>query len=169
VVRSPPLDWGMPQKRGKMSQSSTTIIGNVTDDPKLMFSGEGNARINFSVAVNHYWTDSSGEKQEKTSYINVTAWRFLAEDSANVLEKGVGVIVTGRLEQRSWEDKETGKTRSVVEITADNIGILTRSIESFERKRRNAGDGGGAKKAVSPRQAQQRQTVPAITDEEEPF
>lgn len=150
-----------------MSQSPTTIIGNVTDDPKLMFTGEGTPRINFSVAVNHYWTDGNGEKQEKTSYINVTAWRYLAEDSANVLEKGVGVIVTGRLESRSWEDKETGKTRSVVEITADNIGIQTRSIEKFERKRR--GGDSATKKAQSPRQAQQRQTVPAITDEEEPF
>jgi single-strand DNA-binding protein len=154
-----------------MSQSATTIIGNVTDDPKLMFTGEGTARINFGVAVNHYWTDSNGEKQEKVSYINVTAWRYLAEDSAAVLEKGVGVIVSGRLEQRSWEDKETGKMRSSVEITADNIGILTRSIEKFERKRRgnNGSEGSTAKKAVSPRQAQQRQTVPAITDEEEPF
>lgn len=153
-----------------MSQSPTTIIGNVTDEPKLTFTGEGTPRLNFGVAVNHYWTDNNGEKQEKTSFINVTAWRFLAEDSANVLEKGVGVIVNGRLEQRSWEDKETGKTRSVIEITADNIGVLTRSIETFERKRRGGeGNGGNAKKATSPRQAQQRQTVPTITDEEEPF
>lgn len=167
-----PIGLGRAPKteRRKMSQSATTIIGNVTDDPKLMFTGEGTARINFGVAVNHYWTDSNGEKQEKVSYINVTAWRYLAEDSANVLEKGVGVIVTGRLEQRSWDDKETGKTRSTVEIIADNIGVLTRSIEKFERKRRgNGNEGSTAKKAVSPRQAQQRQSVPTITDEEEPF
>ena len=152
-----------------MSQSPTTIIGNVTDDPKLTFTGEGTPRLNFGVAINHYWTDASGEKQEKTSFINVTAWRYLAEDSANVLEKGVGVIINGRLEQRSWDDKESGQKRSVVEITADNIGLLTRSIESFERKRRNNEGGAPAKKAVSPRQAQQRQTVPAIQDNEEPF
>jgi single-strand DNA-binding protein len=93
--------------------------------------------LNFGVAINHYWTDASGEKQENTSFINVTAWRYLAEDSANVLEKGVGVIINGRLEQRSWDDKESGQKRSVVEITADNIGLLTRSIESFVGKRRN--------------------------------
>jgi len=153
-----------------MSQSATTIIGNVTDDPKLTFTGEGTARLNFGVAVNHYYTDAKGEKQEKVSFINVTAWRYLAEDSASVLEKGVGVIVSGRLEQRSWDDKETGQKRSVVEITADNVGVLTRSIESFERKRRGNSEGGApAKKAVSPRQAQSRQSVPNITDEEEPF
>lgn len=149
-----------------MSQSPATIIGNVTDDPKLTFSADGKPRLAFSVAINHYWTDASGEKQEKTSYINVVAWRYLAEDSANVLEKGVGVIVTGRLEQRSWEDKETGKNRSLVELVADSIGLQTRSIESFERKRRGNADGQPAKKAAAPRQAA-RQAV--IQDEEEPF
>lgn len=149
-----------------MSQSPATIIGNVTDDPKLTFSADGKPRLAFSVAINHYWTDASGEKQEKTSYINVVAWRYLAEDSANVLEKGVGVIVTGRLEQRSWEDKETGKNRSLVELVADSIGLQTRSIESFERKRRGNSDGQPAKKAAAPRQAA-RQAV--IQDEEEPF
>ena len=152
-----------------MSQSPSTIIGNITDDPKLSFTADGKPRLAFGVAVNHYWTDQSGEKQEKTSYFNVIAWRYVAEDSASVLEKGVGVMVSGRLEQRSWDDKESGQKRSVVEITADNIGLLTRSIESFERKRRNNEGGAPAKKAVSPRQAQQRQSVPAIQDNEEPF
>lgn len=148
-----------------MSQSPATIIGNVTDDPKLTFTGDGKPRLAFSVAVNHYWTDNSGEKQEKTSYINVIAWRYLAEDSANVLEKGVGVIVTGRLEQRSWEDKETGKNRSIVELVADSIGLQTRSIESFERKRRTGTDGQAAKKASAPRQAARQ----VVEEDDEPF
>lgn len=147
-----------------MSQSPTTIIGNVTDDPKLTFTADGKPRLAFSVAVNHYWTDASGEKQEKVSYINVIAWRYLADDSASVLEKGVGVIVMGRLEQRSWEDKDTGKNRSIVELVADAVGIQTRSIETFERKRRNASDGQSTKKASAPRQA-----VRQIVEEEEPF
>ena len=152
-----------------MSQSPTTIIGNVTDDPKITFTAEGTPRLNFGVAVNRYWTDASGEKQEKTSFINVTAWRYLAEDSA-VLEKGVGVIVNGTLDQRSWQDKETGAKRSVVEITAENIGVLTRSIETFERKRRSTEGGAPAKKAMSPRAAAPvKQSVPTIIDSESPF
>lgn len=148
-----------------MSQSPATIIGNVTDDPKLTFTADGKPRLAFSVAVNHYWTDASGEKQEKVSYINVIAWRYLADDSAGVLEKGVGVIVTGRLEQRSWEDKESGKNRSIVELVADAIGVQTRSIESFERKRRSGSDGQQSKKASAPRQAARQ----VIEEDSEPF
>jgi len=148
-----------------MSQAPATIIGNVTDDPKLTFTADGKPRLAFSVAVNHYWTDGSGEKQEKVSYINVVSWRYLADDSANVLEKGVGVIVVGRLEQRSWEDKETGKNRSIIELVADAIGVQTRSIESFERKRRSGSDGQPAKKAAAPRQAARQ----VVEEDDEPF
>ena len=91
-------------------------------------------------------------------------WRYTAEDAANILEKGVGVIVTGRLEQRSWE-ADDGTKRSAIELIADNIGIQARSIESFERKRRN-NDGAGAQKKAAPAA---RQSAPRITEEEEPF
>lgn len=154
-----------------MSQSPSTIIGNITDDPKLSFTADGKPRLAFGVAVNHYWTDQSGEKQEKTSYFNVIAWRYVAEDSASVLEKGVGVMVSGRLEQRSWE-ADDGTKRYVVELIADHIGVLTRSIETFARKRRGNAEGEAlpAKKAISPRQARPAlHSVPQITENEEPF
>lgn len=148
-----------------MSQSQTVLIGNVTSDPELKYLTNGQAKLAFSIAVNHSWTDQAGEKQEKASFFNVVAWRYTAEDAANILEKGVGVIVTGRLEQRSWEAEDGGK-RSAIELIADNIGIQARSIESFERKRRSNDGAGAQKKAAAPaRQAQQRQ----ITEEEEPF
>jgi len=155
-----------------MISAQATIIGNITNDPELKFVANGAALLRFTVASNHYWTDGDGEKKESTMFIDCTAWRFTAEDSANVLEKGVGVMVVGRLEEQSWEDKETGAKRSKICLIADNVAILTRSIESFERKRRSNNDGGSSaspKKAVSPRQAQQRQSVPTIQDNEEPF
>ena len=90
---------------------------------------------------------------EETSFFNVVAWRKLAEDTADVLEKGVGVIVQGRLEQRSWEDKE-GNKRSTVEVVAENVAIQTRSISDFTRKRGGDNAEGGSKRATaaSPRQ-----------------
>ena len=146
-----------------MSQSPATLIGNVTQDPELTFTTSGIAKLSFSIASNYSYTDASGEKQEKASFFNVIAWRFLAEDSAAVLEKGVGVIVTGRLEQRSWEDKE-GNKRQTVELVADSIGVQTRSIESFERKKRQQGD------APAARPAAKRSAPAAVTPpEEEPF
>ena len=83
-----------------MSASPVTLVGNLTADPELKFLPTGVGKLAFSIAVNHYWTDQDGEKQEKTSFFNVVAWRNLAEDAANVLAKGVRVVVTGRLEQR---------------------------------------------------------------------
>lgn len=149
-----------------MSQSPTTIVGNVTNDPELKFTGQGKPSLKFGVAVNTYWTDASGEKKERTSYFNIVAWGYLAEDTAAVLEKGVGVVVSGRLDQRSWEGDD-GKKNSTIEVVADTIGVQTRSIETFVRKRRSGGEeAGSAKRPVA---ATQRRAQPSISDEEEPF
>lgn len=149
-----------------MSASPTTIVGNITADPELKFLDNGTAKTSFSVAVGHYWTDASGEKQEKTSYFDVVAWRYLAEDVARVLEKGVRVVVTGRLEQRSWE--QDGAKRSKVELIADDVAVAVKSIDSFERRRAGEKADGGAKKQASPARPKQapKQT---ISEEDEPF
>ena len=144
-----------------MNNAPITIIGNLTDDPKLEYSANDQARLSFGVAVNHVWYDKSNEKQEKVSFFNVTAWRYLAENSARVLEKGIGVIVYGRLEQRSYEDKE-GNKKSIIELVADDIAILTRSIETLERRVGKQQDGGQV--SSSQRQSPQgaaRRTKPA--------
>ena len=124
-----------------MSASPVTLIGNLTADPELKFLPTGVGKLAFSIAVNHYWTDTDGEKQEKVSFFNIVAWRNLADDAANVLTKGVRVVVTGRLE-RSWDDKETGAKRSTVEVLADNIGLAVGNIESFVRKQKPEGQTG---------------------------
>jgi single-strand DNA-binding protein len=116
-----------------MATATLTISGNITNEPELIYTQSGAARLAFGVAVNYNFTDANGEKQEKTSYFNVTAWRYLAENSSRTLEKGIGVIVTGRLEQRSYEDKD-GIKRSAVDLIADEIGIATRSLESVQRR-----------------------------------
>lgn len=155
-----------------MSASPTTIVGNLTADPELKFLGNGTPKTEFSVAVSHYWTDASGEKQEKTSFFDVVAWRYLADDVARVLEKGVRVIVTGRLEQRSWEDDKTGSKRSKVELIADEVAIACKSVESFNRRRANGESGNGASKNTSARTSRvgtQRTAQAVIAEEDEPF
>jgi len=153
-----------------MNLAPTTVVGNITSDPELVFLPSGAAKCSFSVAVNHVWYDENKEKQEKTSFINVVAWRYAAENFARVGEKGIGVIVHGRLEQRSWDDKETGQKRSTTELVAEEIGILTRSIESLERRKGQQNPEGAQKKsgaATTPRQP--RQAVSVGATEEEPF
>jgi single-strand DNA-binding protein len=147
-----------------MNHSPTVLIGNVTSDPDLTYTTNGQARLSFSVAVNYVWYDNGGEKQEKTSYFNITAWRYTAENAARVLEKGIGVIVTGRLEQRSYETKE-GEKRSTVELVAEEIAVNVGALESVTRRKRSEGGSSDAKATRRPRQA-----VPAGAGEsDEPF
>ena len=154
-----------------MSASPVTLVGNITADPKLEYLANGTAKLSFSIACNHYWTDQSGEKQEKTSFFNIVAWRALAEDGGNVLAKGSKVVVTGRLEQRSWEDKE-GQKRSTIEVLADNIGLSVYGIESYSKK--SLGNGGGASvpsaRTARPTVPMKKVAQPAmVVEEEEPF
>jgi single-strand DNA-binding protein len=127
-----------------MSGNSITIVGNVTRDPELRFTPSGQANARLGVAVNRRWQDKvSGDWQEATSFFDVVCWRDLAENVGTSIKKGTRVIVTGRLEQRTWE--KDGEKRSAVEIVADEVGPslrwATASVEKTER--RGPGDPGG--------------------------
>jgi single-strand DNA-binding protein len=127
-----------------MAGNNVTIVGNITRDPELRFTPSGQANARLGVAVNRKWQDrNSGEWQEATSFFDVICWRELAENVSESLKKGTRVIVTGRLEQRSWE--QDGNKRSVVEINADEVAPslrwATAKVEKTER--RSGGDQGG--------------------------
>ena len=105
-----------------MPDNSITVVGNVTRDPELKFLNSGQAAVRLSVAVNRRWQNKQTQEwEERVSYFEVQGYGPLAENAANSLQKGARVIVTGRLEQRSWET-ENGDKRSIVEINADEIG-----------------------------------------------
>ena len=102
--------------------NSVSIVGNLTREPELRFTPSGQATATFGIAVNRTWTDrQSQERRESTSFFDVVCWRDLAEHAAMSLVKGMRVMVTGRLEQRSWES-ELGERRTKVEIVADDVG-----------------------------------------------
>ena len=108
--------------------NTTTITGNLTREPEIRYTKEGQATTQLGVAVNRRWQDrTTQEWQEATSYFDVVCWRDLAENAALSLAKGMRVVVTGRLEQRSWENEE-GERRSKVEIVADDIGVSLRYV-----------------------------------------
>lgn len=141
-----------------MNTSPITVMGNLTADPEMTFTTNGQAKLTFTVAANHVWYDNDGNKQEKTSFFNVAAWRYLAENSARTLEKGIGVIVNGRLEQRTYEDKE-GNNRSYIELVADEVGICTRSLETVTRRVANSG---GQQQPGGQKAGQARRQRPAM-------
>ena len=101
--------------------NTVTVVGNITRDPELRFTASGVAMANISVADSRRYQDRNGDWQEDTSFFTGTVWREQAEQIAESLQKGARVIVTGRLEQRSWETQE-GDKRSVVEIQIDEMG-----------------------------------------------
>jgi single-strand DNA-binding protein len=101
--------------------NNVTLIGNLVEDPELRFTPSGVAMAKIRLAVNRRWRGQDGQWQEDTSFFGGTVWREQAETVAESLQKGTRVIVTGRLEQRSWET-EQGEKRSVVEIAIDEIG-----------------------------------------------
>jgi len=165
------LSFYPKQGERQMNNSYGTLIGNVTQDPELTFTTSGQARLGFSIACNYVWYDNAGEKQEKVSYFNIVAWRYIAEAGARVLEKGVGAVVTGRWEQRSYEDKE-GNKRSTVEFVADTIAVNSLSLESIERRKRQDNEGGNSNTRGGQQSGGQRRR-PAMANtgapDDEPF
>ncbi len=122
-----------------MSNGNTVVIvGNVTRDPELRFTPNGQATASFGLAVNRRWQNrQSQEWEESTSFFDVVCWRELAENAAESLSRGARVIVSGLLEQRSWES-DAGERRSRVEIIADELGPslrwATAQVEKNERR-----------------------------------
>ena len=127
-----------------MADSSITIVGNLTRDPEIRYTANGAAKASFGVAVSRRWQNrQTQEWDEQTSFFNVVCWREMAENVAESLGKGSRVVVTGRLEQRSWET-ENGEKRSVVEIVADDVGPSLRwATAQVKKSDRRGGDGGG--------------------------
>jgi single-strand DNA-binding protein len=128
-----------------MNGNSVTLVGNVTRDPELRFTASGQATASFGLAVNRVWNDrQTNEKKEAVSFFDVVCWREMAENASESLSKGARVVVTGRLEQRSWETPE-GEKRSKIEVVADEIGPSLRWATAEIRKndRRGPGEGGG--------------------------
>ena len=171
-----------------MSNGNTvTLVGNITRDPELRFTPSGQATASFGLAVNRRWQDrQSGEWHEATSFFDVVCWREMAENASESLSKGARVLVTGRLEQRSWESSD-GEKRSKIEVVADEIGPSLRwATASVTRNERRApGEGGSAgqgpsrdagregggynRPAPAPAPAPGPEPVPAYAVDEEPF
>ena len=113
--------------------SKAIITGNLTRDPELRSTPNGASVCSFSVAVNRTYRDASGEQKEDVSFIDCSAWGKLGEMISQYAKKGTGVLVSGRLDQRSWEDKTTGSKRSRVEIVVEDF--------NFTGARDNGGNG----------------------------
>jgi len=100
-------------------------IGNLGSDPETRYVPSGAAVTTFSIAVSESWTDKqTGEKKERTEWINVEVWGKAAEACAQYLSKGSQCFVEGQLQTDSWEDKNSGQTKYRTKVHAQNVQFL---------------------------------------------
>jgi single-strand DNA-binding protein len=104
------------------SFNQVILMGNLTRDPELRQTPNGQSVCSFSLALNRSYKNSSGEWQEATDYIDIVAWGPLGERVAQYLTKGRPALVNGRLQSRSWE--QDGQKRSKVEVNAQDVTFL---------------------------------------------
>ena len=100
------------------------LMGNLTRDPETRNTPNGQSVTNFSLAVNRTWKGADGQQNEDVSYIDCVAWGKPGEIIAQYLGKGRAVLVSGRLDQRSWEDKESGGKRSKIEVVVEDFNFV---------------------------------------------
>ena len=103
--------------------SKAIITGNITRDPELRTTTGGSSVCSFTVAVNRNYRGTDGEQKEEVSFIDCSAWGKLGEMIGQYAKKGSGVLVSGRLSQRTWEDKNGGGKRSRVEIVVEDFNF----------------------------------------------
>jgi len=154
--------------------NNVALVGNITRDPELRFTPSGQATATFGLAVNRRWQNrQTQEWEEVTSFFDVVCWREMAENAAESLSRGARVMVTGRLEQRSWETQD-GDKRSKVEVVADEIGPSLRwaTAQVTKNERRGpggGGDGGGGGGGGRPERSAGEAPAYAGSYDEEPF
>lgn len=100
------------------------LMGNLTRDPETRTTSGGQSVTRLSLAVNRTWRNADGQPQEAVSFIDCVAWGKPGEIIAQYVQKGRALLVSGRLEQSSWDDKESGQKRSKIEVVVEDFNFV---------------------------------------------
>jgi single-strand DNA-binding protein len=100
------------------------LIGNLGRDPEVRSTPSGQPVASFTLATNRRWKDKAGQRQEQTEWHNIVVWGRQAEVAGQYLTKGKQIYVEGRLQTRSWDDKQSGEKRYRTEIVCENFQML---------------------------------------------
>jgi single-strand DNA-binding protein len=122
------------------SVNKVILIGNLGADPELKYTPSSRPVCNLNLATNEVFKDKNGQRQERTEWHRVTVWGEQAENCSKYLAKGRSVYIEGRLQTRSWDDKE-GKKRYTTEVVADRVVFMGGGAPG-EGGARRAGGGG---------------------------
>lgn len=142
------------------SLNKVQLIGNLGKDPELSYTPSGVAVAKFSIATGERWKDQEGNMQERTDWHNIVAWRKLAEICGQYLKKGSKVYLEGKLQTRSWDDKNTGVKRYATEVVADDLIMLDS---------KGSGGGGGGGSATGGEFASAPEEAPSPEKDDLPF
>src|SRR6476619_7042569 len=124
------------------SVNKVILVGNLGADPELKYTPSNRPVCNLNLATNEVFKDKTGQRQERTEWHRVTVWGDQAENCSKYLAKGRTVYIEGRLQTRSWDDKD-GKKRYSTDIVADRVVLLSAGGAEGGGARRGGGGGGG--------------------------
>ena len=153
------------------SLNRVQLIGNLGKDPEVKYTPSGTAVAKLAIATNERYKDKNGEWQDRTEWHNVVLWQRLAEVAGEYLKKGGKVYIEGRLQTRSWDDKQTNQKKYMTEVVASDLILLGGRGES-------SGESGGSARGAAAGGNSFDQRVPEpehatasgpITDEDIPF
>jgi single-strand DNA-binding protein len=126
------------------SLNRVQLIGNLGKDPEIKYTPQGTPVAKLAIATNERFKDKNGEWQDRTEWHNVVLWQRLAEIAGEYLKKGGKVYIEGRLQTRSWDDKQTGQKKYMTEVVANDMILLGGRGEGA-----SGGDFGGGSRAAA--------------------
>jgi len=106
------------------SFNKVILVGNLTRDPEVRYTPKGSAVCDLAMAVNRQYSLEGGEKREEVTYVDVVLWARLAEIAGEYLKKGRPVLIEGRLQLDSWDDKQSGQKRSKLRVVGETMQLL---------------------------------------------
>jgi single-strand DNA-binding protein len=119
------------------------LLGNLGRDPEVRSTPSGQSVASFSLATSRKWRDKNGNKQEETEWHNIVVWGKQAEIAGQYLKKGKQIFLEGRLQTRSWEDRQSGEKKYRTEVVCDNFQMLGQRGDDMGGGGSYGGGGGG--------------------------
>jgi len=146
-----------------MNVNKVMLVGNVVADPEMRTTPAGQTVTSFRIATNRIWNDPEGQRQQKTEFHSIVAWRRLGEIAGQYLKKGGLVFIEGRLETRSWEDN-TGVKKYRTEVIAESLQLGPRGAVQQDTPSPSDSD---SKSEAKPAAQEPKEEIPIIDEQED--
>ncbi len=152
------------------SFNKVILLGNLTRDPEVRYTPKGSAVCDLGLAVNRQYSLENGEKREEVTFVDVVLWARLAEIAGEYLKKGRPVLIEGRLQLDSWDDKQSGQKRTKMRVVGETMQLLGSRPSAGGSGEGEEGSSGGYSKSSSKSTPPPPRAAPSEPDDDEiPF